>query len=140
METLSVEHGRTDASIEDEANRKLAKRLSGIRIRFFGLTSMDFVPQPGAKCPVCGTGDIQSKLDNDREHGVCLACGLATKWVQRSVENVISDMNRQLSYWRNFRLSQIKFQCKGVGRGNRGADPGRGIKRSAKALMGVRGK
>jgi hypothetical protein len=134
METLPPEPPSEEA-IESEANRKLAKRLAGARIRLIGTSSTNFRDYPAKECPVCNRGERQKAFDATREHAVCLSCGRATKYLQNSINAVLKDMNQQLKFWRNFRLAQIKFKRKGVGKGNRGADPGRGAKSAHQALI-----
>ena len=132
MDTLPPEPPSEEA-IEQEANRKLAKRLAGARIRLIGTSSTNFRDHTPKDCPVCERGERQKAFDLTREHAVCLSCGRATKHLQRSIDAVLKDMHQQLRFWRNFRLAQIKFKRKGVGKGNRGADPGRGARMAMKA-------
>ena len=134
-----AEFVRTEEDMEQEANRSLAKRLTGARLHLIGQTVTNYLEHDPAECPVCDRGEKQAAYDKAREHAVCLACGRATKYLQRSINAVLRTLDQQKRFWRNYRLRQIKFQAKGKGRGNHGARPGIGAIRAAEAMAARRG-
>ncbi len=135
MANLSHEDmGRTDADLEAEADRKLAKRLSGARLHLIGQTVINFFEHTTDDCPVCDRGQKQAAYDTAREHAVCLSCGKCTKYLQRSITAVLRTLDEQKRFWKNFRRAKNKFKPKGKGRGNHGADPGRGARQAAEAM------
>jgi len=125
---------RTEDDMEQEANRNLAKRLTGARLHLIGQTVTNFLEHKPKDCPVCDRGKKQAAYDRAREHAVCLACGRCTKFLQRSINAVLKTLEQQKKFWRNYRLRQVKFQAKGKGRGNHGARPGIGAIRAAEAM------
>ena len=135
MASLSHEDmGRTDADLEAEADRKLAKRLSGARLHLIGQTVINFFEHTPDDCPVCQNGQKQAEFDTAREHAVCLSCGKCTKYLQRSITAVLRTLDEQKRFWKNFRRAKNKFKPKGKGRGNFGARPGIGAIRAAEAM------
>jgi hypothetical protein len=125
----------SDDELESNANRDLAKRLTGARLHLIGQTVINYLEHKPAECPICERGNKIKAYDKIREHAVCSGCGKATKYLQRSIDAVLKTLEQQKRFWRNYRLTQIKFKRKGSGRGNRGADPGRGVKQAQKALI-----
>jgi hypothetical protein len=125
---------RSEDELESEANRDLAKRLTGAKLHLIGQTVINYLEHKPSECPICECGIKQQQHDKAREHAVCLACGKATKYLQRSIDAVLKTLDQQKRFWRNYRLSQIRFKSKGKGRGNRGADPGRGARQAAEAM------
>jgi len=125
---------RSDDDIEAEANRDLAKRLTGAKLHLIGQTVINYLEHKPAECPICERGDKIKAYDKIREHAVCIGCDKDTKYLQRSIDAVLKTLEQQKRFWRNYRLTQIKFKRKGSGRGNRGADPGRGVRMAAKAM------
>lgn len=140
MATIPEEdHVRTEAELEAEADRNLAKRLSGARINLIGQTVTNFFEYTPGDCPVCEKGEKQKAYDATREHGVCLACGGCTKYLQRSINAVLRTLDQQKRFWQNYRLARIKFKVKGKGRGNHGADPCRNGRFALQGLAERRG-
>jgi hypothetical protein len=129
---------RTEEDMENEANRNLARRLTGARLHLIGQTVTNYFEHDPDDCPVCERGQKQAAYDKAREHAVCLACGRATKYLQRSINAVLKTLEQQKKFWRNYKLRQIKFRVKGVGRGNHGARPGIGAIRAAEAMASRR--
>lgn len=113
-------HERSDEDIEAEANRKISRFLRGARVYPIGITTTDFKEHHLSNCPICRTGEKQAEYDARREHAVCLSCGRATKYLQRSIDATLKTMEEQMRYWRNFRLSLIRFRRKTRGKGNHG--------------------
>lgn len=119
-EVPTDEYIRSDDDIEADANRKLARLLKGARVHPIGVTATDFREYPISCCAICGTGEKQRFYDLRKDHAVCLACGRATKYFQRAIDATIGDMESQMRYWRNYRLSLLRFKRKVRGKGNRG--------------------
>ena len=133
------DHVRTEEDMEAEANRNLAKRLAGARLHLIGQTVTNYLEHDPKSCAVCQCGEKQTAYDDSREHAVCLACGKATKYLQRSINAVLKTLEQQKRFWRNYRLTQIRFKAKGKGRGNHGAKPGLGAIRAAEAMAKRKG-
>jgi Zn ribbon nucleic-acid-binding protein len=128
------DNSKSDDELEIEANRELAKRLAGARLHLIGQTVINYLEYKPAECPICECGEKIKAYDKIREHAVCIGCGKATKHLQRSIDHVLKTLEQQKRFWKNYRLTQIRFKVKGKGRGNRGADPGRGVRMAARAM------
>jgi Zn ribbon nucleic-acid-binding protein len=127
-------YNRSDEDIEAEANRKLSRFLKGARVYPIGITTTDFREHHLSDCPICNTGEKQSSYDARREHAICLSCGRATKHLQRSINATLRTMEEQMRFWRNFRLSLIRFRRKTRGKGNHGPR----LPKAAKVMDAIR--